>query len=101
MKEFWDDIWELRKKQIEMNPALKIQKVFRGWLWRTSQSRGKAVQTAGNELVGKVFRAWVKQHKYEMKLRRILTKKNKTYLLLPLKQMRFEIQKDKIIKFAR
>ena len=41
MEDFWEDLRQVRKMELAVNPAIKIQKVFRGWLYRTKEKRKK------------------------------------------------------------
>lgn len=39
MAEFWLDMAEIRKKYIQITPALRIQKMYRGWIYRIKKFR--------------------------------------------------------------
>ena len=41
MDDFWEDLRQIRKKQLDVNPVLKIQKIFRGWIYRAKEKRKK------------------------------------------------------------
>ena len=41
MEDFWEDLRQLRKRELVINPVLKIQKFFSGWLYRTKEKRKK------------------------------------------------------------
>jgi hypothetical protein len=39
MQDFWITLRLLRKKYEEANPIIKVQKVFRGWIFREKLKR--------------------------------------------------------------
>ena len=101
MEDFWQDLRRIRQKQLLINPILRIQKVFRGWLFRTKQHRKKHDDRTNKEVLSNTFQALKSFCRRSKKLNTILRNRDKDYLLLPLKEMYLERTLRKMIRIAQ
>lgn len=85
MMEFWEDIAEIRKKQMIMNPIIKIQKYYRGWIYRIKKVRELQQKEQNKIILKQYLKEWRKKIEFYKKIKAIFKKKNKVYLLYPIK----------------
>ena len=81
MQDFWQSLRLLRKRHEAINPAIKIQKCFRGWVFREKLRREFARAKENYLLLQGCFRHWKSGARNERKLAGILAEKGKTFLL--------------------
>lgn len=85
MRELWVEMNQLRKKHEKLFPIIKIQKWFRGWSIREKkyQADQKLKQHSGVKSL--FFTEWKEYVQKRIKLKHILAKSKKEYLLLETK----------------
>lgn len=83
MRDFWLSLSQLRKRHEAANPALKIQKCFRGWIFRLRLQREFAQAKRNYLLLEGCFRHWQSSVGSERKLAAVLAERGKTFLLFP------------------
>lgn len=91
----------IRKKHVQINIVIKIQRLYRGWIYRLKQARSKAQREQNKVMLEKVFKGWRRESKFTKKLHLLFKKFNKQYMLLPLKQMKLQAAKRKIIEYVQ
>lgn len=83
MHDFWLSLNQLRKRHEAINPAIKIQKCFRGWIFRLKLRREFAQAKHNYLLLQGCFKSWKGTVGKERKLFAVLAQKEKTFLLFP------------------
>lgn len=87
MRDFWLSLSQLRKRHEAINPAITIQKCFRGWIFRLKLRREFAQAKHNYLLLQGCLRGWRSSVGKERKLAAVLAEKGKTFLLFPNRRM--------------
>ena len=67
---------ELRKKNEQIFPIIRIQKVFRGWKLRQKYKKAHDLQRKKSEVLNRYFQEWKLHVRRQVKLEKVIEKEH-------------------------